>query len=91
MLYSRKGSVAPACSRYGRNHQDKCRDGQTYFIKCGQEGQFFKECPKNMQGKSIDRGTTLLYDVYSHQENEDSPDVAIGMIKVFDFTIYSMI
>jgi len=45
------GNWAPACARCGRTHLGKCRDGQSGCFKCGQEGHFMKEGPKNRQGK----------------------------------------
>ncbi|KAK4726403.1 hypothetical protein R3W88_031320 [Solanum pinnatisectum] len=38
-----------AFARCGRTHPGKCRDGQSGCFKCGQEGHFMKESPKNRQ------------------------------------------
>ncbi|KAG5614829.1 hypothetical protein H5410_014653 [Solanum commersonii] len=40
----------------GRNHSGVCRDGSTGCFKCGHEGHFMKECPKNRHGDG-NRGT----------------------------------
>ncbi|KAG5631689.1 hypothetical protein H5410_003406 [Solanum commersonii] len=45
-----RGSKAAACARCGRTHPGKCCDGHTCCFKCGQEGHFMKEFPKNRQG-----------------------------------------
>ncbi|KAH0765914.1 hypothetical protein KY285_001785 [Solanum tuberosum] len=37
-------------SNCSRNHPVKCCDVSTGIFKCGQEGHFMKECPKNRQG-----------------------------------------
>ncbi|KAG5628881.1 hypothetical protein H5410_000598 [Solanum commersonii] len=36
-------------------------------------------------------GANLLYAINSRQEQEDSPDVVTGMIRVFDFAIYALL
>uniref|UniRef100_M1DFE4 Retrotransposon gag protein n=1 Tax=Solanum tuberosum TaxID=4113 RepID=M1DFE4_SOLTU len=75
-----RGSMALACARCGRTHPGKCRDGKTGCFKCGQEGHFMKECPKNRMAPrgatfGIGGGANRLYVINSHQEQEDSPDV----------------
>ena len=44
-----------------------------------------------MQGKGIGRGTNCLYVVGIHQEQEDFQDIVIGMMQVFDFTVYALV
>ncbi|XP_049381363.1 uncharacterized protein LOC125845918 [Solanum stenotomum] len=44
------GNYAPAGARYGRTHPGKSHDGQTSCFKCGQEGHFMEEGPKNRKG-----------------------------------------
>ncbi|KAG5610330.1 hypothetical protein H5410_021611 [Solanum commersonii] len=46
---AQRGNWAPACGKFGRNHPRTYRDGSTGCFKCGQEGHFMKECPKNRQ------------------------------------------
>ncbi|KAK4730142.1 hypothetical protein R3W88_023130 [Solanum pinnatisectum] len=40
---------------------------------------------------STSGGTNVLYAINSRQVQEDSPDVIIGMIQVFDFTVYALL
>ncbi|XP_049406113.1 uncharacterized protein LOC125869702 [Solanum stenotomum] len=44
------GNWTPICSKCGSNHPSACRDGSTGCFKCGEEGHFMEECPKNRQG-----------------------------------------
>ncbi|XP_049410522.1 uncharacterized protein LOC125873690 [Solanum stenotomum] len=37
-------------ARCGRTHPGQCHQGQTGCFNCRQEGEFMRECPKNMQG-----------------------------------------
>ncbi|KAH0636443.1 hypothetical protein KY289_036358 [Solanum tuberosum] len=64
-------------------HLGKCRNGSIGCFKCGQEGHFMKECPKNRQ----DGEGSHLYAITSHREQDDSPDVVTGMIQVFNFNV----
>uniref|UniRef100_M1D8P2 Retrotransposon gag protein n=1 Tax=Solanum tuberosum TaxID=4113 RepID=M1D8P2_SOLTU len=50
---AQEGNWAPACAKCGRTHLGKWRDGSTGCFKCGQEGHFMIECPKNRQGASL--------------------------------------
>ncbi|KAH0777818.1 hypothetical protein KY290_009229 [Solanum tuberosum] len=47
---AQRGSKPPACAKCGRNHSGTCRDGSTGCFKCGHNGYFMQECPKNKQG-----------------------------------------
>ncbi|KAG5576253.1 hypothetical protein H5410_056387 [Solanum commersonii] len=81
------GNWALVCAKCGRTHPGKCRDGSTGCFKCGQEGHFMKECPKDQQGAPPDRtsprgatfgtggGANCLYAITSHQDKENSPNV----------------
>ncbi|KAG5605350.1 hypothetical protein H5410_026842 [Solanum commersonii] len=89
------GSKSPVCAKCGRNHSGMCHYGSNGCFKCGQNGHFMRECPKNKQGnvtppdKDASRGATLgagrggnhLYGITIRQEQEDSPDVVTGMIQ----------
>lgn len=88
---AQRGSKAPTCARCGINHQAKHRDGMTDCFKSEKESHFLKKCPKSMREKGINGGRNHLYVVASHQEQEDFPDVVIGMIQIFDFTIYALL
>ena len=110
------GNWAPTCAKCGRNHPGKCRDGSTSFFKCGQEGHFMKECPKNWQGNGnqgnkaqsssvappgraapreatsvTGGGANRLYAITSRQDQENSPDVVTGMVKVFTLDVYALL
>ncbi|WMV32506.1 hypothetical protein MTR67_025891 [Solanum verrucosum] len=51
------GNGAYTCVKYGRTHSKVCGDGSTIYYKCGQDGHFMKEYPKNRQGGG-NRGET---------------------------------
>ena len=36
-------------------------------------------------------GTSVMYALNNRQEQENSPDIVTGMIRVFDFTIYTLL
>ncbi|KAH0679067.1 hypothetical protein KY284_020152 [Solanum tuberosum] len=44
------GSKPPECAKCGMSHLGMCGDGSTSCFKCGQNGHFMREFPKNMQG-----------------------------------------
>lgn len=46
---AKSGSWTHACGRYGRNNIGRCPDSLSCFFKCGQEGDYMKDCPKIKQ------------------------------------------
>ncbi|KAH0683182.1 hypothetical protein KY290_021771 [Solanum tuberosum] len=83
------GSKPPACAKCGRNHSGTYRDGSTGCFKCGQNGHFMKECPKNMQVAPPDKaaprgatsgtggGTNCLYAINSRQEQKNQEQIFV--------------
>ena len=55
------GSVAqgsskpPVCAKCGRYHSGICREGSIGCFRCGQNGHFMRECPKNRQGNGSNK------------------------------------
>uniref|UniRef100_M1DRU7 Gag-pol polyprotein n=1 Tax=Solanum tuberosum TaxID=4113 RepID=M1DRU7_SOLTU len=74
---AQRGSKTPACAKCGRSHSGMCRDDSTSCFKYGQNG--------------ADGEGNHLYAIASHQEQENSPDVVTGMIKVFTFYVYAFL
>ncbi|KAH0709376.1 hypothetical protein KY284_010803 [Solanum tuberosum] len=84
---SQRDNRIPACAKCGRIHSGVCRDGSIGCFKCGQNGHFMKECPKNRQERAAPRGATSeagggvnhLYAINHRQEHEDSPGVVTDL------------
>ncbi|KAG5609350.1 hypothetical protein H5410_020631 [Solanum commersonii] len=49
------GSMPHTYTKCGRNHSGICREGSTGCFKCGQNGYFMRECPKNRQSNGGNR------------------------------------
>ncbi|KAH0732763.1 hypothetical protein KY289_003951 [Solanum tuberosum] len=82
---AQRGTKTPGCAKCGRSHSGMCRDDSTSFFKCGQNGHFMRECPKSRQSNGGEGNR--LYAIASRREQEDSPDVVIGMVEVFNFDV----
>lgn len=44
-----QGLQSTYSGKSGRNHLGECRDGFNGYFKCGQTGNFIRECPKNIK------------------------------------------
>ncbi|KAL5582992.1 hypothetical protein UlMin_015434 [Ulmus minor] len=42
-----RGSTYPTCPKCGRHHPGQCRLGTTSCYTCGNEGHYYRNCPKN--------------------------------------------
>ncbi|KAG5600611.1 hypothetical protein H5410_031981 [Solanum commersonii] len=73
----------------------------TQCLKCGLKCHFMRESLKNRKGKvratprgatfGTCRGANRLYSITSSQEQENSPNVVTGMVKIFIFDVYESI
>ncbi|KAG5614458.1 hypothetical protein H5410_014282 [Solanum commersonii] len=96
-----RGSKTPACARCGRTHLEG------HFMKeCPKNMQGSGNLSNRAQASSVappdrmvPRGATSStcgganhpYAINSRQEQENSPDVVTGMIRVFDFAVYALL
>ncbi|XP_049378074.1 uncharacterized protein LOC125842814 [Solanum stenotomum] len=110
------GPAPSSASAPAPKNRGACRDISTSCFKCGQNGQFIRECRKNRQGSGngrnraqsssvappdrvapreatlgTDREANRLYAITSHEEQDNSPDIVIGMIKVFTFDVDALL
>ncbi|KAG5631690.1 hypothetical protein H5410_003407 [Solanum commersonii] len=80
-----QGSVAqganwtPTCAKRGRNHPGACCDGSNSCFNC----------EELLQGDPEEKTVCML--ITSRQDQENSPDVLTGTLKVFRFDVYAMI
>ena len=66
----------------GRTHQDIYREGYRGYFKYSETKE---------HARKLDWRRNRLYGIKNRQEQEDSPDVFIGMIQFFDFTVYILL
>jgi len=88
-------SLLPTCARCGRRHEGRCVAGTEGCFSCGESGHKIRDCPmikaKGKEGKqAAPSGSSVnapkqnkLYALQAQGEQECSPDVVTGMLKVF--------
>ncbi|XP_049344101.1 uncharacterized protein LOC125808444 [Solanum verrucosum] len=103
---ARCGRTHPGKCRQGQTGCFKCGQEGHVIKECPKSRQGSGNLSSKAQSSSVvppDRmtprgatsstggGANLLYAINSRQEQEDSPDVVTGMIRVFDFAIYALL
>ncbi|KAH0688918.1 hypothetical protein KY289_016276 [Solanum tuberosum] len=77
------GNWAPTCAKGGRTHTAKFRGGSRVASPD-------RDAPRGATS-GTGGGTNRLYAITSRQEQENSPDVVTGMIKVITLEVYALL
>ncbi|KAH0725795.1 hypothetical protein KY284_001660 [Solanum tuberosum] len=90
----------PTCPKYGKNHSGECLVGIEGCFGCGQSGHRLRDCPSAKQGQggnnSRAQSTTSAAPSgrqlsKARQDQQDSPNVVIGMLRVFNLDVYALL
>ena len=101
-----KGTILPienpTCGKCGKKHYGDCLKGMENCFGCGKNGHKVRDCP-NVSGQDKGSGQTKasgsneapkknrFYALRSKGEQETSPDVVTGMLKVFSIDVYALL
>ena len=99
-----KGSPTekPTCGKCGKKHYGDFLKGKDNCFGCGKSGHKVMDCP-NMRGQDKGSGQAQssnsneapkknhFYALRSRGEQETSPDVVTGMLKVFSIDVYALL
>ena len=92
----------PTCPKCGKGHLGECLVGTGNCFSCGKSGHKMRGCPNlkiqdkgSCQAQAIGSSDApkknLFYALRSRGEQENSPDVVTGMLKVLSLDVYALL
>ncbi|KAK9044451.1 hypothetical protein V6N11_058351 [Hibiscus sabdariffa] len=87
---------APSCGIYKKNHYGQCKSQTNACYLCGEADHYIKDCPRNpnkVPARTLtneSRAPGRAYHIKG-RDDEESPDVIAGTIKVNSSPAYSLI
>ena len=89
----------PTYGKFGKKHYGECLKGTDNFFSYGKSGHKMRDCPNlkshdkgsgqdHASGSSVAPNKNRFYVLHSRGEQETSPDVVTGMLKIFTLDVY---
>uniref|UniRef100_M1DXK3 Gag-pol polyprotein n=1 Tax=Solanum tuberosum TaxID=4113 RepID=M1DXK3_SOLTU len=81
----------PICPKCGKNHPGECFAGKERCFMCGQSGHRLRDCPSRQGQEGSGQRQNRLYALQARQDQEDSPDVVTGTLRVLYLDVYALL